>query len=81
MLKVFNDRRIIAIMLDKLRKSVSECIKACLKLNEKVFDKSQNITYREKFNPDALEQAIKVAMKKKTGDENAVLLGRSCCKT
>jgi len=68
-------------MLGRLRMSVSECIKAYLEMSENVFGKPQNFTHREKFNPDALEQAIKVVVKEKTGDEDAILLDPSCCKT
>jgi hypothetical protein len=81
MQKISNDRRIIAIMLSRLRMSVNECIKAYLELSENVFGNPQNIIYREKLNSNALEQAIKVVVKKKTGDENVILLDRSCCKT
>jgi hypothetical protein len=79
--EISDDRRIIAIMLGRLRMSVSECIKAYLEMSENVFGQPQNLTHREKFNPDALEKAIKVVVKEKTGDNDAVLLDPSCCKT
>ena len=61
--------------------SASECIDAYLEMSEKVFGRSQGFTHREKFNPEALEQAVKEIVKRKTGDENSPLIDPACCKT
>ena len=38
---------------------VSECTSAYLIMSEKVFGRSLNFTHREKFDPQALGEAIK----------------------
>jgi aldehyde:ferredoxin oxidoreductase len=61
--------------------SASECIAAYLEMSEKVFGQAQGLTHREKFDPNALEQAIKDIVKRKTGNEDAPLRDSTCCKT
>ena len=56
---------IIALMLGRLRISVTECIAAYLDLSEKVFSQPQDFTKREKFDPQALKEAIKTVVKAK----------------
>lgn len=72
---------IIALMLGRLRMSVSACITVYLDMSKKVFSQAQGFTHREKFDPTALEDAIKAVVKARTGDENATLQDSSCCKT
>lgn len=45
--------------------SVSEYITAYLIMSEKVFGQPQNFTYREKFDPWALKEAIKTIVRQK----------------
>jgi len=73
--------RIIALMLGRLRMSTNECIDAYLEMSKTVFGQTQGFTHREKFSPEALEQAIQDIVKRKTGDENAFLMDPACCKT
>lgn len=61
--------------------SASECIDAYLEMSEKVFGQLQGLHHREKFSPEALEQAVKEIVRRKTGDENAPLMDSTCCKT
>lgn len=64
---------IIALMLGRLRMSVTECIAAYVVMSEKVFGQPQNFTQREKFDPQALEEAIKTIVREKIGDQDALL--------
>jgi hypothetical protein len=73
--------RIIALMIGRLRMSTNECIDAYLKISKTVFGQPQGFTHREKFSPEALKQAIKNIVKRKTGDKNAFLMDPACCKT
>ncbi|CAF9942900.1 hypothetical protein IMSHALPRED_005686 [Imshaugia aleurites] len=50
-------------------------------MSEKVFGQPQAFTHREKFDPQALEEAIKTIVKQKTGDQDAMLQDPACCKT
>jgi len=68
-------------MLGRLRMPVSECIDVYLDLSQKVFDQRQNWTHRERFDPNALEEAIKDIVERKTGDRDAVFFDSTCCKT
>jgi hypothetical protein len=79
--RVLNNHRIIAVMLGRLRMPVSECIDVYLDMSRKVFGQSQNLSHREKFDPGALEEAIKTIVEKRTGDRDAPLLDSTCCKT
>ena len=72
---------IIALMLGRLRMSASECIDAYLEMSQRVFGQSQGLTHREKFSAEALEQAVKEIIIRKTGDENAPLRDPASCKT
>ena len=72
---------IIALMLGRLRMSVTECIAAYLTMSEKVFGQPQDFTKREKFDPQALEEAIKTAVEQKIGDPDAPLQDATGCKT
>lgn len=60
-------------MLGRLRMSVTECIAAYVVMSEKVFGQPQNFTQREKFDPQALEEAIKTIVRQKIGDQDALL--------
>lgn len=55
-------------MLGRLRISITECIVVYVIMSEKVFDQSQSFTQREKFDPQALEEAIKTIVKQKVDD-------------
>ncbi len=68
-------------MFGRLRMSVTECIAAYVIMSEKVFGQPQAFTHREKFDPQALEEAIKTIVKQKTGDQDAMLQDPACCKT
>ena len=72
---------IIALMLGRLRMSVSECITAYISMSEKVFGQPQNFTHREKFDPQALEEAIKTIVRRKVGNQDALLQDPTGCKT
>lgn len=61
--------------------SVSECISAYLIMSEKVFGRPQSFTYREKFDPQALEKAIKTIVEQRIGDQDALLQDPAGCKT
>ena len=61
--------------------SANECIDSYLEMSRKVFGQPQGFTHREKFSPEALEQAIKDIVMRKLGDENAPLMDPACCKT
>jgi len=63
-------------MLGRLRMPVSECIDVYLDLSQKVFGQQQNWS-----DPNALEEAVKDIVERKTGDREAALLDSSCCKT
>lgn len=80
-LQYINVASIIALMLGRLHMSTSECIDAYLEMSENVFGHPQAFTHREKFSPEALEQAVKDIVERKTGDENAPLMDPTCCKT
>ena len=54
---------IIALMLGRLRMSGTECIAAYVIMSEKVFSQRQTFTQREKFDPQALEEAIKTIVR------------------
>ena len=68
-------------MLGRLRMSVSECITAYLVMSEKVFGQPQSFTYRERFDPQALEEAIKTIVRRKVGNQDALLEDPTGCKT
>ena len=68
-------------MLGRLRMSVTECIAAYITMSEKVFGHSQNFTQSEKFDPQALEEAIKTIVRQKVGDQDASLQDPTGCKT
>ena len=68
-------------MLGRLRMSVTECIAAYVGMSEKVFGQPQSFTQREKFDPQALEDAIKTIVKQKVGDQDALLQDPIGCKT
>ena len=68
-------------MLGRLRMSVTECIDAYVSMSEKVFGRPQNFTQREKFDPQALEEAIKTIVRARVGDEDALLEDPIGCKT
>ena len=72
---------IIALMLGRLRMSVSECISAYLIMSEKVFGRPQSFTRREKFDPRALEEAIKTIVEQRVGHQDALLQDSAGCKT
>ena len=72
---------IIALMLGRLRMSVSECITAYIITSERVFGQPQNFTYREKFDPQALEEAIKTVVKQRVGSPDALLQDPTGCRT
>jgi hypothetical protein len=78
---ILTSASIIALIIGRLRMSASECIDAYLEMSEKVFGQSQGFTHREMFNPEALERVVKDIVKRKTGEENAPLIDRTCCKT
>ena len=68
-------------MLGRLRMSVTECIVAYVTMSEKVFGQPQSFTQREKFDPQALEEAIKTIVKQKVDDQDALLQDPMGCKT
>ncbi|KAI9715702.1 MAG: hypothetical protein M1812_005854 [Candelaria pacifica] len=68
-------------MLGRLRMSVTECIAAYVIMSERVFSQPQNLTQREKFDPQALEDAIKTIVRQKVGDQDALLQDPTACKT
>jgi hypothetical protein len=72
---------IIALMLGRLRMSVTECIAAYLTMSEKVFGQTEDFTKREKFDSWALEEAIKTAVEQKIGNPDAPLQTAAGCKT
>ena len=72
---------IIALMLGRLRMSVSDCIAAYLTMSEKVFGQPEKLTKHEKFDPQALEESIKVVVKQETGNPDASLQDLTGCKT
>lgn len=72
---------IIALMLGRLRMSTSDCIAAYLTMNEKVFGQPENFSKREKFDPQALEEAIKTIVEQRTGNSDAPLQDPTGCKT
>jgi hypothetical protein len=76
-----NGFRIIALMLGRLRMTVSECIDLYLDMSQRVFGQPQNFTHREKFDPKALEEVVKTVVQRKTGNRDAPLLDVTCCKT
>ena len=61
--------------------SVTECIDAYIVMSEKVFDQPQNFTQREKFDPQTLEEAIKIIVRLNVDDQNALLQDPTGCKT
>ena len=61
--------------------SVTECIAAYVTMSEKVFGQPQNLTQREKFDPQALEEAIKTIVRQRVGDQDALLQDPMGCKT
>ncbi|KAI9686759.1 MAG: hypothetical protein M1822_002818 [Bathelium mastoideum] len=65
---------IIAIMVGRLRMSVSDCIKVYLEMSREVFGKPQNVIPRERFSPEVLEDVIKRIVQAKIGHENAPLM-------
>ena len=68
-------------MLGRLRMSVTECIDAYVLMSKNVFGQPQNLTQREKFDPQALEEAIKTIVREKVGDQDALLQDPTGCKT
>ena len=72
---------IIALMLGRLRMSATECIAAYLTMSEKVFGQPENFTKREKFDPQALEEAIKTIIEQRIGNSGAPLQDPTGCKT
>ncbi|KAI4194978.1 MAG: hypothetical protein LQ350_007464 [Teloschistes chrysophthalmus] len=50
-------------------------------LPEKVFGRPQSFTYREKFDPQALEKAIKTIVEQRIGDQDALLQDPAGCNT
>ncbi len=68
-------------MLGRLRMSVTECIAAYVVMSEKVFGQPQNFTQREKFDPQALEEAIQTFVRQKVGDQDTLLHNPTGCKT
>jgi hypothetical protein len=68
-------------MLGRLRMPVSDCITAYLDMSQKVFGHARGLTHRERFDPTALEEAVKTVVEAKTGDKDAPLQDISCCKT
>ena len=52
--------------------SVTECIAAYVTMSEKVFGQPQNFAQRERFDPQALEEAIKTIVRQRVGDQDAL---------
>ena len=61
--------------------SITKYIATYVIMSEKVFDQPQNFTQREKFDPQALEEAIKTIVRQKIGDQDALLQDPMGCKT
>ena len=59
----------------------TECIAAYLTMSEKVFGQSENFTKREKFDHQALEEAIKTIVEQRVGNSDAPLQDPTGCKT
>lgn len=68
-------------MLGRLRMSVIECIVVYVIISEKVFGQSQNFIKREKFDFQALEEAIKTIVSHKFGNSDTLLQDFTGCKT
>ncbi|KAL2045970.1 hypothetical protein ABVK25_011883 [Lepraria finkii] len=50
-------------------------------MSEKVFGQPENFTKREKFDPQALEEAVKAVVEQKVGNPDAPLQDPTGCKT
>ena len=78
-------RRVIAIMLGRLRMSVSDAIRCYDSFSEKVFSKGKKVVGDGKFKASILEDVIKEIVEEKTGDTDTRMMDsrpeQESCKT
>lgn len=72
---------IIAIMLGRLKMSVSECISAYVELGKAVFGNENGYHKRTQYSAEALERAIARVVRLKTGQEDTKFVDDTCTKT